>query len=109
VKLSAREASARVGVSERTVRRWIAIGHLDATRRGRSFAIDLEALLRAAAEFGHELSEESDVQLLRGRCLELRDQLSRLEAALRTEQQANADLRAQLAAQAHAATVREAA
>ena len=42
--LSAKEAAAVAGVSERTVRRWLASGQLKAVRRGRAFAISHEAL-----------------------------------------------------------------
>jgi len=42
--VSARDAAARCGVSERTVRRWIASGQLQADKRGQSFRIPLEAL-----------------------------------------------------------------
>jgi excisionase family DNA binding protein len=40
VRLSARDAAARCGVSDRTVRRWIARGRLPAERDGRDFRID---------------------------------------------------------------------
>lgn len=42
--VSARDAAARCGVSERTVRRWIASGQLQADKRGQRFRIPLESL-----------------------------------------------------------------
>ena len=42
--LTAIEAAARLGVNERTIRRAIAEGTLQATRRGNAFSISLAAL-----------------------------------------------------------------
>jgi excisionase family DNA binding protein len=53
--LSAKEAAVAAGVSERTVRRWLASGHLKAAKRGRSFAISPEAL---AAISGHDTGHD---------------------------------------------------
>lgn len=40
---TAQEVSERLGVSERTVRRWIKSGRLEAQKVGRGYRIDLEA------------------------------------------------------------------
>src|SRR5215213_3041482 len=47
--LSAHQAAARCGVSERTVRRWIAAGLLDADKQGGTFRVSLEAVRTLAA------------------------------------------------------------
>jgi excisionase family DNA binding protein len=62
--LSARDAAARCGVSERTVRRWIVKGRLPADRDGREFRIACEALapfLGHAADNGQGAAAESDM------------------------------------------------
>jgi excisionase family DNA binding protein len=47
--LSAQQVAERVGVAERTVRRWIANGTLPAKKTGRSFEIRIEDVERVAA------------------------------------------------------------
>jgi excisionase family DNA binding protein len=62
--LSARDAAARCGVSERTVRRWIVKGRLPADRDGREFRITPEALapfIGHAADNGQGAAAESDM------------------------------------------------
>jgi len=44
--LTLREVAARLGVSEKTVRRWIARGNLDAWRQGRVVRVSESALRR---------------------------------------------------------------
>lgn len=61
--LSARDAAARCGVSERTVRRWIVKGRLVADRDGREFKINPEALapfIAHAADIGQGAAALSD-------------------------------------------------
>jgi excisionase family DNA binding protein len=62
--LSARDAAARCGVSERTVRRWIVKGRLPADRDGREFRIASEALapfIGHAADNGQDAAASSDM------------------------------------------------
>jgi excisionase family DNA binding protein len=49
---SAHEAATRVGVTERTVRRWIDRGWLPAHKRGRAYEIKESDLLQAKARSG---------------------------------------------------------
>lgn len=58
VRLSARDAAARCGVSDRTVRRWIVSGRLPADRDGRDFRIDPVEL---APFIGHPSDPDSDI------------------------------------------------
>jgi excisionase family DNA binding protein len=101
MKLSARQVADELGVSERTVRRWVHVGLLGATRRGRSFEISLSDARRLVPEArqrrpaaGDELAE------LRGRYSEVVTRLERIEAELAAERRRNGQLEAQLNGQA---------
>ena len=94
--LSAQEIAARIGVTERTVRRWIKQGELPATRRGRAFEIDLEEAraLAPSSSGGHRRSTElvatlarrdRDYAVLEGRYLELKEQYASVQRELREE------------------------
>jgi excisionase family DNA binding protein len=110
--LSAQEIAEELGVTERTVRRWVAAGLLHASRRGRTFQISLEearalhdgsnagrsSRRRAAVgELAEELAE------LRGRYLEARDRIAELELGLTTERRRAAQLEVLLEQQQAAA------
>ena len=94
--MSAQEIAARIGVTERTVRRWIKSGDLSAARRGRSFEIDLEdaRALAPASTNGHKRSSElaktlaqreRELAILEGRYLELSERYSELREELQRE------------------------
>jgi excisionase family DNA binding protein len=57
VIMSARQAAAHCGLSEKTVRRWIASGRLNADKVGRDFQVDLEQL---AALYGQDRGQDAD-------------------------------------------------
>lgn len=64
IYLSARDAAARCGVSERTVRRWIVKGRLAADRDGREFRISPDALnpfIGHAADNRHPAAAPTDL------------------------------------------------
>jgi excisionase family DNA binding protein len=96
--MNAQALATHLGVTERTVRRWIERGELPAERRGRAFSIrreDGERLLLGS--FGarvvddraqlEDVASAKDRQLaeLRGRYLELQDRLAYLEKELDAE------------------------
>jgi excisionase family DNA binding protein len=106
---SAQEISDRLGVAEKTVRRWIDSGRLQADRIGRRFAIELGEAERVHAESrsgraaGREAEAASEVRRLQtelavmsGRHEELQRLVSRLEAALAEEQRRSAVLEARM-------------
>ena len=84
-RLSARDAARRVGVSERTVRRWIGSGELEAEKHGGRFLIapaDVDAAFsRSRAATGVEQAE------WKGRYLEASERLKSVEAELARERQ----------------------
>jgi excisionase family DNA binding protein len=107
--LNAQEVAQRVGVTERTVRRWIESGRLNAEKRGRSFAIrltDVEHIIGGSStsratrralqleEFASQRDHETAE--LRGRYLEIKERLAQLEAELAAERRRAALLEAQL-------------
>ena len=51
--LSVADAATQIGVSERTIRRWVAQGQLPAKRHGHSWLIAADALAVCAAVNGH--------------------------------------------------------
>jgi excisionase family DNA binding protein len=57
VIMSARQAAAHCGLSEKTVRRWIAAGRLNADKVGRDFQVDLDQL---AALCGQDRGQDAD-------------------------------------------------
>jgi excisionase family DNA binding protein len=65
VRLSAHDAAARCGVSDRTIRRWITRGRVPAERDGRDFRIDpaeLDPLIgQLADDDSDSAAAESDV------------------------------------------------
>jgi excisionase family DNA binding protein len=87
MKVSAREAAQTLGLSERTVRRWISSGALPADRVGRSFAIEVETAREVSQQSsrGKSLREGAELAELRGRYLEALRQIERLEQALTAE------------------------
>jgi excisionase family DNA binding protein len=80
--LTARAAAEVLGVSERTVRRWIGDGSLAAEKRGGVFLIDLDAARArlAVSRAGRTLDRATELAELRGRYMEVS---ARLDAALR--------------------------
>jgi excisionase family DNA binding protein len=93
--MNAREAAARIGASERTVRRWIHSGRLRATRRYGEFVIDpvdLDEAVSNRPERGHISSGE-----LRGRYFEVRERARYLERELAEAQRRIAQLEVVLA------------
>jgi excisionase family DNA binding protein len=101
-RLSARETAEAIGVTERTVRRWIRDGSLPALKRGRAFQIDLEAAL-AVYESRRRLSRPPatlELAELRGRCQELRLRVEELEQKLADAHRHAGLLQAQLREQA---------
>jgi excisionase family DNA binding protein len=96
--MNAQALATHLGVTERTVRRWIERGELPAERRGRAFAIRREdgerirlgafgsrvADARALLEDG-SAAKDRDLAELRGRYLELQERVERLEQELDAE------------------------
>ena len=112
-RLSAQQVADRLGVAEKTVRRWIESGKLDAVRHGKTFAIDLTAAeaVFAQSRSGRGAGRQSETELraagaeaalleLQGRYAELREQVIRLEHELAIERRRAAafEVRAQLRA-----------
>jgi excisionase family DNA binding protein len=106
---SAQEIADRLGVAEKTVRRWIDRGLLPAQRQGHAFAIRMEDAERVfaaspssrAAGRGLEVEShvkrvEAELAELRGRYAETREQIARLERALSDERRRAAVLEVQL-------------
>lgn len=83
--VNAREAAELLGVSERTIRRWIERGVLPATKAKTGFLIADHALdaLRPRIRAGTPLQAELELAELRGRYLELRERVADLEALLK--------------------------
>lgn len=96
--MSAQALATHLGVTERTVRRWIERGDLHAEKRGRVFAIrreDGERIL--LGEFGSRVADartqledgsaakDRELAELRGRYLELQERAERLEEELAAE------------------------
>jgi excisionase family DNA binding protein len=95
--LTIREAADAIGVSDRSLRRWIAAGLLRAEGSGRKRRVRLsDAQALRPPEYGpSRLQKQGEVAELRGRCKELRDQVRRLEHALAEERRRNGWLSAQ--------------
>jgi excisionase family DNA binding protein len=110
--LNARAAAERLGVSDKTIRRWIAAGELKAIKRGRAFVIPLAALERflpqaAASGQGNRARHVAEVDLLRDQLAELRGRYAEaarriqdLEGSLREEIRRSAELEARISLQA---------
>jgi excisionase family DNA binding protein len=110
-RISAQEVADRLGVAEKTVRRWIECGKLDAARHGKTFAIDFseaEAVF-AQSRSGRGAGRQSEAEIraadaeaalleFKGRYAELREHVVRLEHELATERRRAAafEVRAQL-------------
>jgi excisionase family DNA binding protein len=110
--LSAQAVADELGVAERTVRRWVESGRLPATRKGRSFVIQLEDALKLhdQAPIGradrtrierdnelHQLRAElqgrvGELMELRGRYAEIVERLDQVERELTAERRTNARL-----------------
>ena len=98
---SAQEVADELGVAERTVRRWITSELLPATRRGRTFQIDIQEARSlhngsSAGRTGRQRAVVGEVSQelaeLRGRYLEVRDRVADLERLLADEQRRAARL-----------------
>ncbi len=107
--MNAQALATHLGVTERTVRRWIERGELPAEKRGRSFAIRREEGerlklgtlgTRVAEDRSHleGLAAERDRQLaeLRGRYQELQERAARLEQDLDAERRRSVRLELEL-------------
>jgi excisionase family DNA binding protein len=102
--MSAQEAADHVGVTERTVRRWISSGTLRAEKIGRSFAIhldDLEALggiARGRAQSAKLVEREREAAFheLQGAYNQLRELYDLAQQELAAERRRNARLEVQL-------------
>jgi len=92
--LTVREAAEALGVSDRSLRRWIASGLLNAEGSGRKRRVRLSDAyaLRPTLQGPRRPNELAE---LRGRCDELREEVSRLEHALAEERRLNRWLSAQ--------------
>jgi excisionase family DNA binding protein len=75
--MSARQAAAHCGLSEKTVRRWIASGRLNADKMGRDFQVDLDQL---AALCGQERGQDADTGRATGRSAKTAGEASGLAA-----------------------------
>lgn len=106
-RMSAQQVADRLGVAEKTVRRWIESGKLDAARHGKTFAIDLAAAeaVFAQSRSGRGAGRQSEAEIraagaetalleLKGRYAELREQVVRLERELSNERRRVAALEA---------------
>jgi excisionase family DNA binding protein len=120
--MNAQELATHLGVTERTVRRWIERGLLPAEKRGRSFVIrrdDGERLklgrlgTRVADDRSQleELTAERDRQLaeLRGRYKELHERMAHVEQELNAERRRSIRLELELEGIRDEATARRAA
>jgi excisionase family DNA binding protein len=105
--LSAHEIANRIGVTDRTVRRWIKSGELPAVRSGRAYEINLDDARKLApsSSSGHRRSSELQTQLaerdreralLEGRYLELKEHCRAVEQKLAIEQEKRIELEARL-------------
>ena len=81
--MSAKQAARELGVSERTIRRWIAAGDLPATKRHGAFVVDLDEARQvlSVSRAGRSI-EQSD---LHGRYAEVCDRLEKCERDLAEE------------------------
>jgi excisionase family DNA binding protein len=82
--VNAREVATELGVTERTVRRWVSAGRLDAQKEGGRFVIDLDAARGAYSRSRPGRSTEGSIKLaeLRGRYLEVCARLAQAENQL---------------------------
>ncbi len=87
MNMSATAIADEIGVAERTVRRWVTQGRLTATRSGRELAIDLDEAraVKLRSRQGRVSLREQQHAELRGRYLELKEQIQRLEEELTWE------------------------
>ncbi len=81
--MSAKQAALELGVSERTVRRWIASGELPATKQHGAFVVDLDAARQvlSVSRAGRTIGQAE----LRGRYAEVCDRLEKCERDLADE------------------------
>lgn len=107
--MNAQALATHLGVTERTVRRWIERGLLAAEKRGRSFAIRREdgehlklgMLGNRVAEDRSQLEElaalrDRDLAELRGRYKELQERIARIDRELADERRRSARLELEL-------------
>ena len=120
--MNAQALAVHLGVTERTVRRWIKNGELPAEKRGRSYMIrredgermrlgDLGQVLDDRVQLEQLLAErDRELAVLQGRYAELQERNRNLEDVLHEERRrtALAEARLELAA-AHPAAARRAA
>jgi excisionase family DNA binding protein len=93
-----KEAADAVGVSDRTVRRWVRQGRLEAKGSERQRKV-LLADVRAVHAESHSIraaQARDEVAELRGRCRELRERVQELERTLAVEQRRTGWLEAKL-------------
>ena len=103
--MNARQIAVALGVTERTVRRWISGGRLSGERIGRSYAIRLSEAqrVRDAATGVVAINRVEQLAELRGRYDELTKRLEDIESRLADERRRNGFLEALLLKQARAA------
>jgi excisionase family DNA binding protein len=102
--MTAQQVADALGVAERTVRRWIARGELNATKSGRSFSIraeDVEAMLGSASSsrlsaHAEERARDAAFAELQGRYNELKELLVSVQRELAEERRHSARLELQL-------------
>ncbi len=106
--MNAQALATHLGVTERTVRRWIERGELAAEKRGRSFVIRREDGERMRlGPLGHVVDDRTslarqlldrdlELALLQGRYAELQDRARQLEDVLHDERRRAARLEVEL-------------
>src|SRR5712691_3267930 len=106
--MNAQALATYLGVTERTVRRWIERGELPAEKRGRSFVIrredgermrlgPLAQVVDDRTSLARQLLERDlELALLRGRYAELQDRARKLEDVLHDERRRAARLEVEL-------------
>ena len=101
MSVTASMVAKELGVAERTVRRWIASGELQAVKQHGVFGIDLDAAREVYQRSrANRISERSlEIAELRGRYLEVCERLKRVEHELEEERRRTARLKAILAPQ----------
>lgn len=97
-QVSITDAAAAVGVTARSVRRWISSGRLQAKGEGHRRTVRLEEArrVRDASQAMRVVDARDETAELRGRYEELRDRVRELEAALAEERRLNGRLEARL-------------
>jgi excisionase family DNA binding protein len=119
--MNAQALATHLGVTERTVRRWIERGELHAKKHGRSFVIRREdgerlrlgglgQVIDQRSSLTHVLAErDRELAVLEGRYAELQERSRKLESVLHEERRRAALLEARLELQEAALAPRRAA